>query len=516
MYNTDPQTYADGDFGEWFFNGLGHGDAFIYRADFSLARHTPQSTAFYRGIYDRNAGRFANAYAFTGAGVQKGASPTTDTAGLLVDDTEIHCGRADCTAGTADRPGGPKRSAMTFGIRTNGALARTSFTAFMGGAAVYQSDHVIPTLASEGLPTGWVRDATGLAVTGTDTGLGMKRLTLASPQASNWSQARTNESSCSGNRFAPCGSYLRIPFTTEGLPEGLVDLDVNATDILGTTAPTQRHRVKLDRTGPVLNLSGEAREHDVASGKVLGNDSYDLDIDAEDGAPQDPRSGVVALELFIDDVSRFRLDEPCPQDSCELDDSFEFDPYELGLAPGEHRLRAEATDAIGNKTVSETWKVNVIDEGEESDNEQSTENARPSSADSANSAGTTQGPAGVLVLGTGGCRQWQPEIIAEPTSITLIIAKGRETTIYFGGDKYRVSRCREDGSLEVSMLVGPIPVPGGLQASVPLDIVYGRGAGRFDVAYQDYGRPEEPYWADKWRRTGAATRAMVIPPTTLP
>lgn len=519
MYNRTLQPYSGGDFGEWYFDVLGHGDAFIYKTTFAAARHTPETTTFYRGIYDRGLGRYNPGSAFVGdgppAGAGKGNSPTFTNLPILVDETETHCGRSDCGPGTASAPGGPKRSAAIFGIRTDGAVSRTNFTGYLGGAAIFQSDHVVPSVTSEALPTGWVRDATGLAVRATDTGLGMKRMTLSSPQRSDWSQARTNESACTGNRTAPCGSFLRIPFTTEGLPEGLVDLDVTGTDILGTPAIPKRFGLKLDRTGPVLDLSGEAREHDSASGKVLGNDSYDLNIDAEDGSETSPRSGVVALELFVDDVSRFRVDEPCPEDSCELDDTFDFNPYEMNLGAGQHRLRAEATDAAGNKTVSDTWQVNIVSEEEGPDADQTARNAEPTSADTA-SGPVASTPPGVPVQGTGGCRVWQPELTMEPTRITLIISKGRETTVYLGPDAYRVSRCRSDGSLDVSMRVGPIRIPGGLTAKVPLDLVYGQGAGRFTIAEQDYGRPEDAYWAEKWRRDGASVTSKVIPPTTLP
>lgn len=88
--------------------------------------------------------------------------------------------------------------------------------------------------------------------------------------------------------------------------------------------------------------------------------------------------------------------------------------------------------------------------------------------------------------------------------------------MFFDDGTYRVSRCRSDGTLQVSQLVGEIPVPDNAVARVPLDQYDGLGGLKINGYIPEYGSPDDPRWAAKWRALGAQATAAVIPPTTLP
>lgn len=55
---TTSQPYAAGDTRRWFFNVLGFGDAYIYRADFTDTYHTASNSCTTEGIFSRKAGAY--------------------------------------------------------------------------------------------------------------------------------------------------------------------------------------------------------------------------------------------------------------------------------------------------------------------------------------------------------------------------------------------------------------------------------------------------------------------------
>ena len=264
-------------------------------------------------------------------------------------------------------------------------------------------------------------------------------------------------------------------------------------------------------------MSGPAFELDASTGTVLSNDFYDLWIDTRDGSAADPRSGARSIEIRVDGVVKDRVEEPCATESCGLDHEWELAPYDY--AEGKHRIEVIATDMIGNVS-SRSWEVMLAREDEPADTEvqaEQTEEQGRQAAASETFSGTPD-PLGVTVLGIGspGCRAYQPEIDSKRRDITLILSKDRETTVFFADQAYRVSRCRADGTLDVSMLVGLIAVPGGGTARVPRDEYRRVTADRIQGLIPEYGTPDQPKWAALWLAEGAAATARVIPPTSLP
>jgi hypothetical protein len=90
---------------------------------------------------------------------------------------------------------------------------------------------------------------------------------------------------------------------------------------------------------------------------------------------------------------------------------------------------------------------------------------------------------------------------------------GREVTEIGEGGIYRVSRCDAGGRLEESMTVGPIPVPGGRTALVPLTEVDVMKDGMQRHISGVYGSPADPRWAAEWEKHGDRITAGVLPVT---
>ena len=85
---------------------------------------------------------------------------------------------------------------------------------------------------------------------------------------------------------------------------------------------------------------------------------------------------------------------------------------------------------------------------------------------------------------------------------------GSEVTERLGHGVYRVTRCREDGRLRVSMTVAPVRDPDGQRVLAPALIV------RADrITSLDYGDPDDPRWARAWRRVRERVRDSIIPAT---
>jgi hypothetical protein len=95
---------------------------------------------------------------------------------------------------------------------------------------------------------------------------------------------------------------------------------------------------------------------------------------------------------------------------------------------------------------------------------------------------------------------------------------GGETTEFFPRGAYRVTRCRPDGTLKISQLNGPVPVPGGDTATLTLSQVQpakreanGRVlyAGRAGI----YAAPNDLHWTRVWKRHRTDLLKAVLPPT---
>lgn len=388
-------------------------------------------------------------------------------------------------------------------------------------------DPVIDTVSPDPpVPAHWIRGGTySMSIDAHDSGSGVRYVIVSRQTAGGRVEHKEPIRVSDGTPCDPLDPHARrcprdpgavtITLNTADIVEGVSDVIVSAEDAAGRRSAARRWPIRIDRTAPALDLTGEAREFELASGEILANDVYDLDLDGQDGTDEIPRSGVVALEVFIDDVLRFRLAEPCPQDSCDLGDSFELQPYTL--AAGDHTIRAVATDAVGH-TATHEWQVRTASDTEADDPDQVAENNQAAVADTSRSAGIPTPTAATVTLRglDPGCRVFEPEVDSAKPTIDSIVSKDRETTVFFTDGGYRVSRCNLDGTLATSMLVGAVPVPGTTTtANVPLDEAVGLSGRRIAREIYEYGTYRRS-WTQRWQAHGAALTAAVIPPTTLP
>lgn len=330
MYNRTVQPYAAGDTRRWFFNVLGFGSAFIYRADFTNLYHEANSTCLTEGIFSRS----ANAY--------EAGSPVQQCSAVTTYPSATACVRTDCTAA-----GSTGNTAM-FGIKANTTATLGSFTGYLGGAAIYETDNVTPTMTSAGIPAGWVESASGMTVSGTDAGMGMVKVALDSPSNASWDQNRTKDFTPCGDRNHRCPKIVQPdPFATGSLPQGVDTIRATGTSAVGVTA-TGTFPIKIDKSPPsITNVSGTlygarngTSDH---RGEGLYGPSYALHVDAGDSL-----SGAKSIEVFVDNVSQAPtgglVSGTCASDGCgkSLDWTLNTD----SLSEGDHTVKIVASDQV--------------------------------------------------------------------------------------------------------------------------------------------------------------------------
>ncbi|HEV3002527.1 MAG TPA: DUF6531 domain-containing protein [Solirubrobacteraceae bacterium] len=347
LYNrTSTESYVGTEHRRWHFNVLGFGDAFIYRADFTDMVHEPNSTCATEGIFSRR----NNAY-------ESGAYKE-QCFGYSDYRTHTVCSRSDCQpTDSAGTPSATTGNAAMFGVKTPSLGLRPSFTAYAGGAAIYQYDVVKPLMAASGIPSTWVQSASGMKVRGTDTGMGMSNVRVVSPDRTDWDQSPYKEPipGCY-DRKKRCAKIVETDaFTTGNLPEGIVRIRGIGTDIIGDSTTTD-FPLKLDRSAPDLSVVGGLRSH---AGLVISEAAYGLRAVAKDGSTASAltqRSGVKRLQILVDGVVVAGEDADCTAGNCEKVAEYELRTQDF--AAGRHTIKVVATDQVGNEKIDE-WVVHV-------------------------------------------------------------------------------------------------------------------------------------------------------------
>ena len=356
MYNRTSQTYNDGDTRRWFFNVLGFGDAFIYRVDFTNLYHEYGNTCLTEGIFSRT----ANAY--------EPNSPVSQCAGVTSYPSQTVCVKTDCT------PGGTKGNAAMFGIQTVGTGIHGSFTGYLGGASIWEYDTAPPVMTNAGFPASWVETASGMTVSGTDTGLGMQKVVLDSPTLPSWDQNRTKDFTGCGDRNHRCPKIAQpTAFASGNLPEGVNTVRAVGTDVIGDSA-TATWPLKIDKSAPAITgVSGSlyAARNQTSDHRDEGiyGPSATLHVDATDS-----RSGVKSIEVAIDDISQAPsgglVSGACAQDGCPktLDWTLNSD----SLTDTDHKVTITVKDQVAGTagstdtlhTTTQTFFVTVDRRGD--------------------------------------------------------------------------------------------------------------------------------------------------------
>lgn len=249
----------------------------------------------------------------------------------------------------------------------SGGYSPDQFWTYMGGATAEIGDVEKPTVqvvqhkvngVVVSQPSGWYDNDTLSVITqARDLGLGVKSFKLIVPQQT----AKTRTRSCSGSSGSRCTStgYVRsdaagvsgnaFSYSTTTMPEGVNRVDANATDVVLNTSTNTSWNVRVDRSAPVIDLSGPL-EDAVNGGAPLGDASYRLDIVATDGSAASllqQRSGVREIYVSVDgETQHTPPEQSCPEGNCELRDSFTFETGDY--VPGQHTLTVTAMDQLGH------------------------------------------------------------------------------------------------------------------------------------------------------------------------
>jgi len=249
--------------------------------------------------------------------------------------------------------------ALVFGLSTDwrGRVSPCYRHLMAGGVGIWLDDWQNPSV-SIGLPTGWLKKdgtARSLSVSAADGGLGVQSVAMTSPASIGWNQtwcAGTYDNPCAGSRSGTIG------FTTSGYAEGAVGVTVQVSDPTakkGSASGT----IYVDGTAPTLSLSGSTTPT-----------TYELQIDANDGGPGVPRSGVKEVKVYLDGQLKQTKTGSCTTSGCGASLSFKYSQSLVGLSQGTHTVEVVATDQVGyTKSSQTTFEIKapdtVIDSGPE-------------------------------------------------------------------------------------------------------------------------------------------------------
>ena len=241
----------------------------------------------------------------------------------------------------------------------------------------YREDIDRPSVAVSGAPALlWKKSGTtGATVTGTDPGLGVKRMRLKTGATT----LATVELACTGGSPPPgqtCPSAnWSSPMTadTATMPEGIDTVSAEAEDLVGnvSAAPLPTWKVGVDRSAPVISfLNGGV----ITGTPMAGTAQKSLHVVVADGTPggsdAQRRSGVASAMFEVSQVGGGGYQQeatyapvagcgPGGTDSCGIDQTFTIDATKYG--PGEHTVRVTATDQVGNiSTNSITFTVDTV------------------------------------------------------------------------------------------------------------------------------------------------------------
>jgi sugar lactone lactonase YvrE len=226
--------------------------------------------------------------------------------------------------------------------------------AYVGYVGISLGDEDKPHFASVSSPE-WndgSKSVVPIPFTATDTGLGVRSISVADPvnlpprsthqnaSLSCWSQA--NPCPRTWNSNAP--GMPQAGYEPAKLPSGITKLTLKAHDPVGNTS-TATVLAKVDRTAPAVALSGGLTE----TGPKVRPRDYSLLVTAKDGSESAPQAGVGSVEIKIDGTQV--KDVGCEKQNCEMTPEWVLhtDAYSLGA----HTAEVVVTDRVGHVSKRE-------------------------------------------------------------------------------------------------------------------------------------------------------------------
>lgn len=225
--------------------------------------------------------------------------------------------------------------------------------AYVGSASIELADKDVPTFVAPSGPSGWVNQTPlPIPFTAADSGLGVQSLTTTDLAASGHTWKTSY--GCIGVGDAACprvwksteAGHPALQYDPSVMAQGIDHLGVVAEDPVGNKSASTGVEVMVDHTAPALAFSGTMTEQATLGTK---RPNYALMVNATDGTPAQPQSGVAKVSIEFDGKPVTETKPGCATENCAI-------PIELGIesgkfAAGQHTVKVTATDAVGISTT---------------------------------------------------------------------------------------------------------------------------------------------------------------------
>ncbi len=255
--------------------------------------------------------------------------------------------------------GSPGDRQLKFGLKADSTVTATDdhwATMPMMKVTLGDDGHPVLDYDSNAIPTGWVNgDPFPIPAVATDEGLGVEFiLALGSKRhpSGDWATSglwgNGMDASCRGNTEEPCpletDENFNLWIEPAQLREGhnsvfLAAIDAN--DNLSNDGLGDAFDLSVDTRKPAINLTGSFMG---APGMVLDGPSYTVNSNATDGQTGEENSGVVNLQVMVDNVVIDSDSGPCATENCPMNLSTVIDPDDYSNGP--HQLKVRAVDAV--------------------------------------------------------------------------------------------------------------------------------------------------------------------------
>jgi hypothetical protein len=245
----------------------------------------------------------------------------------------------------------------------------------LGGAAVYVRDRDNPVIDRTGHNTDdrWYRSGTMTAnPKAHDDGLGMNKFQLHIPGfVDDYRRHPCVRSRCPHIWELPNDGQPIFSYNIADVPNGINTVTLNARDALDKITGSN-WSLNVDDEKPWLNVYGDLRNAVYAGtwsgAKTLWINSQDNHNSPYTGAPSTARSGIVAIDVYVDGLKKHTQAQNC-YSNCRMDFSWTF--HSDRYAKGNHDIRVVARDGAGNEFTSSTWTVSTTPSAPGSETERS-------------------------------------------------------------------------------------------------------------------------------------------------
>jgi RHS repeat-associated protein len=367
-------TYYAGDYGYFSYNTQGASRIYAFVASaYEVHMTAPVLDQF---MLRNNAGRVENGNGEEGYAkiTELIHEPEIERTGITVC-RETSCGPA-AVSGSENNAAWFEQNAYTEGF------SRGYFLFELKSASVEINQEAAPSASFdtsdstiEGLPNAllsgkWYKSTSNVmfGVDAVDTGIGLDREGVSSPNKSGWGYTLRNEArnECKGAQCNQCyeppcfgtksGTGKPLTFSLTGatggeLPEGEDTVEGKVEDATGLNA-TPTAKFKVDNAPPHnITLSGLPSNHEIADGQ-----HFLLKSSATDGVSGTISSGLASLVLQIDGQQIGGPQGSCSPGPCT--GNAEWTLSGENYAAGQHTLSVVATDNAGN-VATETFQVTI-------------------------------------------------------------------------------------------------------------------------------------------------------------